>query len=129
MNIQIRPLHNRVLVKVISSSEPRTSPGGILLPDSAKESPIVIGTIVAAGEGVYDHGMFITPKATVGDKVIFGHYAGANIDEPMGFEDFMIVRDTDILAIIIAETDHSEKVEEKMSSSGSDFRWTAINRG
>jgi len=108
-----------VLVKLDDKSgEMVKSKGGIYLPDSVKESPVMLGTVVGVGQGAYgDGGVFLTPTAQVGDKVLFGSYAGANIDEPMGFENYMIVRDTDILAIIISQEEtYEEKVSEKMSS-------------
>ena len=100
MNIEIVPQHDRVLVKLDTSYKPEKSPGGIYLPDSAKESPIVIGTVMSVASGSYKDGVFIVPDFMPGDKVMFGQFAGANIDEPMGFENFMLVRDADILAVI-----------------------------
>ncbi len=105
MDIQIRPLHNRVLVKVTPNREMPRTKAGLFLPDSVKESPVLIGTVISVGPGEYvEGGMFVTPTVNVGDKVLFGQYAGANIDEPMGFEDFMLVRDPDILAVIETTT-------------------------
>lgn len=100
--ITIRPLHDRVLVK-LDRVRPEKTPGGLLfLPESVKnQSPVEIADVVAVGEGVYKDGIFIVPKCSVGDKVIFGGFTGANLDNPIGFEDFMLVRDSDILGIIV----------------------------
>jgi chaperonin GroES len=99
--ITIKPLHDRVLVK-LDRTRPDKTPGGIYLPEKVKDqSPIEIADVVAVGEGVYKDGAFIIPTCNVGDKVIFGGFTGANLDNPIGFEDFMLVRDSDILGIIV----------------------------
>jgi co-chaperonin GroES (HSP10) len=99
--VTIKPLHDRVLVKV-DKTRPEKTPGGIYLPHKVKDdSPIEIAEVIDVGEGVYKEGVFIVPKCNIGDKVIFGSFTGANLDNPIGFEDYMLVRDSDILAKIV----------------------------
>lgn len=100
---QIIPLSDRVLVKVLSE-HPEKTPGGIIIPEAVKESPQEIGIVEAVGPGRFtEKGIFIVPTVQAGDKVLYNGMAGSkhNIDNPMGFEDYVLIRDTDILAIII----------------------------
>ena len=88
---QIKPLGDRVVV--LPSAREETTKGGIVLPDTAKEKP-QRGTVVAAGPGKKDEPM--TVKA--GDTVLYGKYAGTEIS--LEGNDYLIMRETDILAII-----------------------------
>ena len=89
--LNIKPLADRVIIEP-SAAEEKTA-GGIIIPDTAKEKPSK-GTVVAVGPGTKDNP--ITVK--VGDEVLYGKYAGTEIS----FEDkdFMIMRESDIVAII-----------------------------
>lgn len=89
--LNIKPLADRVIIEP-SAAEEKTA-GGIIIPDTAKEKPSK-GTVVAVGPGTKDNP--ITVK--VGDTVLYGKYAGTEIS----FEDkdFMIMRESDIVAII-----------------------------
>ena len=89
MNIQ--PLADRVLVKPASAEEKTAS--GIIIPDSAKEKPLK-GEVLATGKGTKDEEMLLKK----GDKVLYGKYAGTEID--INGEDYLIMRQSDILAII-----------------------------
>ena len=89
--MKIRPLHDRVIVK--REEEERTSPGGIVIPDSATEKPIK-GKVVAVGPGTKDEK--ITVK--VGDKVLYGKYAGTELK--LEGVDYLMMRESDVLAII-----------------------------
>jgi len=89
--MKFRPLHDRVLIKVLDSEE-KTS-GGIIIPDTAKEKPQK-GTVVATGPGTKDDA--ITVK--VGDTVLYGKYAGTDLKLDGG--DYIIMRESDILGII-----------------------------
>ena len=72
--MKIRPLHDRVIVKRME--EERTSPGGIVIPDTAAEKPIK-GEIIAVGNGkLLDSGELRPLDLKPGDKVIFGKYSG-----------------------------------------------------
>ena len=90
-NVNITPLHDRVIVKAAAAEE--KTAGGIIIPDTAKEKP-QRGTVVAAGPGKKDEPM--TVKA--GDTVLYGKYAGTEIS--LEGEDFLIMRESDILAVL-----------------------------
>lgn len=90
-NVNITPLHDRVIVKAAAAEE--KTAGGIIIPDTAKEKP-QRGTVVAAGPGKKDEPM--TVKA--GDTVLYGKYAGTEIS--LEGEDYLIMRESDILAVI-----------------------------
>jgi chaperonin GroES len=90
-NVNITPLHDRVIVKPAAAEE--KTAGGIIIPDTAKEKP-QRGTVIAAGPGKKDEPM--TVKA--GDTVLYSKYAGQEI--PVDGEDYLIMRESDILAVI-----------------------------
>ncbi|MCK4248710.1 MAG: co-chaperone GroES [Candidatus Omnitrophica bacterium] len=91
----IVPLGDRVLIKPLESEE--TTKGGIVLPDTAKEKPQE-GKIVAVGKGKMEDGKIIALEVKVGDKVLYGKYAGTEIK--VDGEDHLIAREDDILGII-----------------------------
>ncbi len=96
--MNIRPLHDRVVVRRME--EERTSPGGIVIPDSAAEKPSR-GEIVAAGNGkILENGEVRPMDVKVGDKVLFGKYAGTEIK--VDGEDLLVMREDDIVAVIEA---------------------------
>lgn len=90
-SIHITPLHDRVIVKA-AEAETKTS-GGIIIPDTAKEKP-QRGHVVAVGTGKKDEPMTVKK----GDVVLYGKYAGTEIN--LEGEDFLIMRESDILAIL-----------------------------
>ena len=89
--MNIKPLADRVLI-LPAPAEEKTI-GGIIIPDTAKEKP-QRGTVVAAGPGKKDEP--VTVKA--GDKVLYGKYAGTEIQVDGG--EYLIMRESDILAIV-----------------------------
>ncbi|ACA12596.1 co-chaperone GroES [Xylella fastidiosa] len=94
--MSIKPLHDRIVVKPIEADE--VSPGGIVIPDSAKEKSTK-GEVIAVGTGKpLDNGNVRTPSIKVGDKVIYGQYAGSTY-KAEGVE-YKVLREDDILAII-----------------------------
>jgi chaperonin GroES len=94
--MNLKPLYDRVVVKPIEAEE--MSAGGIVIPDNAKEKPTK-GEVVAVGEGkALDNGSVRAPKVKVGDKVIYGQYAGSSY-KLEGVE-YKIVREDDILAVL-----------------------------
>ena len=94
--MNIRPLHDRVVIKRME--EERTSPGGIVIPDSATEKPIK-GEVLAVGNGkITDNGEVRALDVKVGDKVLFGKYSGTEIK--MGGEELVVMREDDIMAVI-----------------------------
>lgn len=94
--MQVRPLHDRVLVK--RHNEEERSKGGIIIPDTAKEKPIQ-GEIVAVGQGrIGDDGKVRPLDVKKGDKVLFGKYAGTEIK--IDGEEFLMMREEDILGVL-----------------------------
>lgn len=90
-NVNITPLHDRVIVKPAPAEE--KTAGGIIIPDTAKEKP-QRGTVVAAGPGKKDEPM--TVKS--GDTILYGKYAGTEVS--FDGSDYLIMRESDILAVI-----------------------------
>lgn len=94
--MKIRPLHDRVIVKRVE--EERTSPGGIVIPDSATEKPIK-GEVVAVGNGkLLESGELRPLDVKVGDKVLFGKYSGTEVK--VEGEELLVMREDDITAVI-----------------------------
>lgn len=94
--MKLRPLHDRVVVKRVE--EERTTPGGIVIPDSAAEKPIR-GEVVAVGDGKKLDGGDVRPvDVRVGDTVLFGKFAGTEVK--LGDEDLLVMREDDIMAVI-----------------------------
>jgi chaperonin GroES len=94
--MKMRPLADRVVIKP-SAAEEKTK-GGIILPDTAKEKP-VMGEVVAVGPGkVTDDGKKITPDVKIGDKVLYGKYSGTEVT--VDGEEYLIMREADIFAIV-----------------------------
>ncbi len=94
--MKIRPLQDRVIVKRIEEEE--KSKGGIIIPDTAKEKPQE-GKVVAVGKGkVNDDGKLTPLDVKVNDRVLFGKYAGSEIN--IDGEEHMIMREDDILGVI-----------------------------
>ena len=94
--MKIRPLHDRVLIKRIGSSE--KTEGGIIIPDTAQERPQE-GEVVAVGNGkVLSDGTVKPINVKVKDKILFGKYGGAEI--VLGGEDYLILKEDEILAIV-----------------------------
>jgi chaperonin GroES len=94
--MNIRPLHDRVVVKRLSEEE--KTKGGIIIPDSAKEKPSE-GKVIAIGLGkIGENGDKIPLEVKKGDKVLFGKYTGTEIK--VSGEEHLILREDDILAIV-----------------------------
>ena len=92
----VKPLADRVFLKV-QAAEKKTA-GGIFLPDTAKEKPL-IGEIVAVGAGKRnDDGSYTPVEVKVGDRVLYSKYAGTDIK--LGSEDYVLLAEKDILAIV-----------------------------
>jgi chaperonin GroES len=94
-NNKIKPLGDRV---VVEKCKPQTSKGGILLPDSAQEKPRE-GIIIAAGPGGFNENGQVEPLSVkVGDRILFGAYAGTEFKQDE--EEYLILSEKDILGII-----------------------------
>ncbi len=97
--MKIRPLHDRVIVKRIEAE--RTTATGIVIPDSAAEKPEQ-GEVLAVGDGKRQQDGSITPmQVEVGQRVLFGKYAGQTVK--VDGEEVLVMREDDILAVIEAE--------------------------
>jgi chaperonin GroES len=94
--MNLKPLADRVVIKP-SPAEEKTK-GGIILPDTAKEKPVV-GEVVAVGPGkVADDGKKVAPEVKVGDKVLYGKYSGTEVT--VEGTEYLIMREADIFAIV-----------------------------
>ena len=94
--MNIRPLHDRVIVKRME--EERTSPGVIVIPDSATEKPVK-GEVLAVGNGkLLENGDLRPLDLKAGDKVLFGKYSGTEVK--VDGEDLLVMREDDVMAVI-----------------------------
>jgi len=94
--MKIRPLHDRVVIKRLA--EEKTSPGGIVIPDSAAEKPIQ-GKVIAVGKGkVLENGEVRALELKKGDKVLFGKYSGTEVK--IDGDEYIVMREDDIMGVI-----------------------------
>jgi chaperonin GroES len=94
--MKFRPLHDRLLVQRLE--EETKSKGGIIIPDTAKEKPQE-GRVVAVGTGrVSDDGKVTPLEVHVGDRILFGKYAGTEVQ--IEGEEHLIIREDDVLAVL-----------------------------
>jgi chaperonin GroES len=96
VNVQVKPLADRVVVKPLDESEQMR--GGLYIPDTAKEKPSQ-GEVVAVGPGkLSDEGARLELDVKVGDKVLYGKYSGTDVT--LDGEEYLILRESDILAVV-----------------------------
>ncbi len=94
--MKIRPLHDRLLIERIDEDD--KTKGGIIIPDTAKEKPMQ-GKVVAVGTGKVSEDGKVTPlDVKKGDKVLFGKYAGTEIQ--LDGNEHLIIREDDVFAIL-----------------------------
>ncbi len=94
--MNIRPLHDRVLIKRLEESESKQ--GSIIIPDSAKEKPQQ-GEVKGVGGGkLSEKGERIAPEVKVGDRILFGKYSGSEVK--VDGEDYIIFREDEILGVL-----------------------------
>jgi chaperonin GroES len=94
--MKIRPLHDRVVIR--RTEEERTSPGGIVIPDTATEKPIR-GEVIAVGKGkLLENGDIRPLDLKAGDKVLFGKYSGTEVK--VDGEELLVMREDDVMAVI-----------------------------
>ena len=94
--MQIRPLHDRLIVKRLEEEE--KTKGGIIIPDTAKEKPIE-GKVIAVGKGRVDKdGKNIPMEVKKDDRILFAKYAGTEVK--IDGEEYLMMREDDVLAII-----------------------------
>jgi chaperonin GroES len=95
--LNVRPLDDRVVVEVLEAEE--KTAGGILLPDTAKQKP-QRGRVIACGPGkLLDTGKRVEMAVKKGDEVIFGRYAGSDVN--IERKEYKILRESDILAKVV----------------------------
>jgi len=94
--MKVKPLHDRVIVKRVEEEE--KTKGGIIIPDTAKEKPVE-GKVMAVGKGkILDNGNQQPLEVKEGDKILFGKYAGTEIN--IEGDEHLIMREDDIIAIV-----------------------------
>ncbi len=94
--MKIRPLHDRVIVRRVREEE--KTPGGLFIPDTAKEKPIE-AVVLAVGNGkVLDDGTIRRLDVKEGDRILFGKYTGSDVK--IDDEESLVLREDDILAVL-----------------------------
>lgn len=94
--MKIRPLYDRILAKRLA--EEQKTPGGLFIPDTAREKPLE-ALVVAVGTGrILDSGVTQPLSVKVGDKVLIGKYSGSEVK--VESEDHIILREDDVLAVL-----------------------------
>jgi chaperonin GroES len=103
--MNVRPLHDRLIVQRLDEGEQKI--GGIIIPDSAKEKPQQ-GKVLAVGDGrVTEDGKRIAMDVRAGNVILFGKYSGQDIK--LDGEDYLIVKEDEVLAVIDTDATHQEK--------------------
>lgn len=96
MGMNVRPLHDRLLVRRIEEKE--TVKGGIIIPDTAKEKPQE-GEVIAVGNGkILENGSKVPLDVKAGDRILFGKYSGTDIK--IDGQEYLILREDEVLAVI-----------------------------
>jgi len=94
--MKFRPLHDRVVVRRIEEDE--RTPGGIIIPDTAKEKPQQ-GEVISAGPGARDEKGLVQPlDVKAGDRILFGKWSGTEVK--IDGEELLIVKESDILGVL-----------------------------
>ena len=97
MNPNVRPLHDRILVRRVEAENKTV--GGIFIPDNAKEKPVE-GLVVAVGNGVLSkEGERIPLDVKAGDRVLFSKYSGTEVKVMLDGGEHLILREDDVLAV------------------------------
>lgn len=98
--VAFRPLHDRVLVQRIEQDE--KTAGGIIIPDSAKEKPIM-GLVIAVGSGIRtDKGEIKALDVKAGDVILFGKWSGTEVK--IDAKEYLIMKESDVLGILEGQT-------------------------
>ena len=92
--MKFRPLHDRVLIKVLDSDE--KTAGGIIIPDTAKEKPQE-GEVIAVGPGSKEDGKLISMDVKIGDIVLFGKWSGTEVK--IDGKEYSIMKEADIMGV------------------------------
>jgi chaperonin GroES len=93
--MQFRPLHDRVVIRRLDDD--RATPGGIIIPDTAKEKPMQ-GEVLAVGPGARNDNGAITPlDVAAGDRILFGKWSGTEVK--IDGDELLIMKESDIMAV------------------------------
>jgi chaperonin GroES len=96
LGMNVRPLHDRILVRRIEEKE--TIKGGIIIPDTAKEKPQE-GEVIAVGNGkILENGSKVPLDVKAGDRILFGKYSGTDIK--IDGQEYLILREDEVLAVL-----------------------------
>jgi len=107
--MNVRPLHDRIIVQRIEEGEQKV--GGIIIPDTAKEKPQQ-GKVIAVGNGkAKDDGKRVPLDVKSGDTILFGKYSGQEIK--LDGEEYLIMREDEVLAVLEGASDASESGDAK----------------
>ena len=94
--MKFRPLHDRVVVRRVDEDE--KTPGGIIIPDTAKEKPMQ-GEVIAVGPGARDESGKVVPlDVQAGDRVLFGKWSGTEVK--IDGEELLIMKESDIMGVL-----------------------------
>ena len=94
--MNFRPLHDRVVIRRIESND--RTPGGIIIPDTAKEKPQE-GEVIAVGPGARDETGKVQPlDVRTGDRILFGKWSGTEVQ--IAGEEYLIMKESDILGVL-----------------------------
>jgi Co-chaperonin GroES (HSP10) len=103
--MKFRPLHDRVLIRRVEEDE--KTPGGIIIPDTAKEKPMQ-GEVLAVGPGARNEKGEIVPlEVKVGDRVLFGKWSGTEVK--INGEELLIMKESDIMGILEGDAASKKK--------------------
>jgi chaperonin GroES len=94
--MDLRPLHDRVMVKKLDEGEQRS--GGIIIPDTAKEKPQQAEVMAVGGGKLLDSGKRAAIDVKAGDRILFGKYSGAEIK--IDGDEYLILREDEILGVL-----------------------------
>ncbi len=101
-NVDIRPLHDRIIVRRLDEGEQKS--GAIIIPDTAKEKP-QRGEVIATGAGkLNDDGKRVPLDVKAGDHILFGKYTSQEVK--LDGEEYLIMREDEVLAVIAGGTSH-----------------------
>jgi len=112
--MKLRPLHDRVLVR--RTEEDERSPGGIIIPDAAKEKPQQ-GEVLAVGPGARDDSGRVVPlDVRVGDRVLFGKWSGTEVK--IEGEDLLIMKESDVMGVVSSGSSRRSAPARSASARG-----------
>jgi chaperonin GroES len=94
--MDLRPLHDRVLVRRLEEGEQRQ--GGLIIPDSAKEKPQQAEVISVGNGKLLESGERASVEVKAGDRILFGKYSGAEIK--MDGEEYLVLKEDEILGVL-----------------------------